>query len=88
LIRIIYIEASRGCPFTREICLSPLDVPVRQTALPVLLDHLQRPIFEPIVALPALNRKKSGSTSPNCLRPCCLRFLLFGNFGFKVESSV
>lgn len=28
--RLIYVEASRGCPFTCEFCLSSLDIPVRQ----------------------------------------------------------
>ena len=40
--RILYVEASRGCPFTCEFCLSSLDTPVRRFPLAGLLSELGR----------------------------------------------
>lgn len=39
--RVLYVEASRGCPFTCEFCLSSLDVPVRAVAVERFLESLE-----------------------------------------------
>lgn len=38
--RVLYVEASRGCPFTCEFCLSSLDIPVRQFPLEPFLSAM------------------------------------------------
>jgi len=40
--RVIYVEASRGCPYACEFCLSSLDIPVRQANLERFLAAMQR----------------------------------------------
>jgi radical SAM superfamily enzyme YgiQ (UPF0313 family) len=40
--RLIYVEASRGCPFSCEFCLSSLDIPVRQAPLDDFLQAMER----------------------------------------------
>ena len=40
--RVLYVEASRGCPFTCEFCLSSLEIPVRAFPLETFLASLER----------------------------------------------
>jgi len=40
--RYIYVEASRGCPFLCEFCLSSMDERVRNFDADIILEHLQR----------------------------------------------
>ncbi|MGQ0506819.1 MAG: DUF4080 domain-containing protein [Myxococcaceae bacterium] len=54
--RVIYVEASRGCPFRCEFCLSSLDQSVRDVPLDRFLPELQRLLDRGVTQLKFIDR--------------------------------
>jgi len=69
--RVIYVEASRGCPYACEFCLSALDVAVRSFPLDALLEAL-----DGLIARGARNFKFVDRTF-NLSMPVATRILEF-----------
>lgn len=56
LHRVVYVESSRGCPFTCAFCLSALEIPLRQTPLPEFLAALDDLLERGATALKFVDR--------------------------------
>jgi radical SAM superfamily enzyme YgiQ (UPF0313 family) len=84
--RVLYVEASRGCPFSCEFCLSSLDIPVRQTALPEFLTAMQRLLDRGATQLKFVDRtfNLSVPTSRAILEFCLANWLPGRFFHFEM----
>lgn len=69
--RVLYVEASRGCPFSCEFCLSALDIPVRAFVPGDFLGSIQR-----LLDRGATNFKFVDRTF-NLRVPACVEILQF-----------
>lgn len=74
--RLIYVEASRGCPFTCEFCLSSLEVPVRAFPLEPFLAALDRLLVRGARAFKFVDRtfNLNVKISAAILRFCLARY--------------
>ena len=69
--RVVYVEASRGCPFGCEFCLSSLDTQVRAFPLDAFLTSMQRLLDR------GLRQFKFVDRTFNLNLPTCTRILEF-----------
>lgn len=87
--RVIYVEASRGCPFSCEFCLSSLDVPVRQAPLAEFLAAMDRLLDRGAMQLKFVDRtfNLNPDTSRAILEFCLARWRPGRFFHFEMAPD-